>query len=315
MKKPLPREFSDFDAIVEPLSFRYIQLRVPCDLARFWLHPEINYGNRPLNPYHIARVTTAMMVADWPLMPVPICFSVSGRLMDGQHRLTGTVRSGKAQRFIISLDCPDELYPYFDIGRPRSIPDTMMDEGANTTNVAIVRVLGELVSLPWAGRFRPTNKAMVLGFKEFEIELAATEGGRRRDAPAPVRAGFVLAMKRLPEEAGELCRQFALYTSNDQEMWKQLWAIHRAVAEHRGDTHVRLNLMARTFHALVHNRDSKKLAPIDIDRTVEHLREFARLKAPEFAVEMIAECREYIAAAPPRRETTAPVVPVQEKLL
>jgi hypothetical protein len=54
-----------------------------------------NSGNRPIKKEHIKMLTSTLRNDEWMLNGESIAFSESGRLLDGQHRLTACVNSNK----------------------------------------------------------------------------------------------------------------------------------------------------------------------------------------------------------------------------
>lgn len=89
-----------------------------------------NQDNRPLKKDHIKMLTTSLKNDEWMLNGESIAFSESGRLLDGQHRLTACVNSGKSFQTIVITGIEDEAaFGTIDIGKPRSVTDLMKLQG------------------------------------------------------------------------------------------------------------------------------------------------------------------------------------------
>jgi hypothetical protein len=88
-----------------------------------------NHDNRPLKPAHVKMPVTAIN-DEWMLNGETIAFSKSGRLLDGQHRLTACVNTGKAFQTVIIKGIEDEAaFGTIDTGKPRSVTDLMSLQG------------------------------------------------------------------------------------------------------------------------------------------------------------------------------------------
>jgi hypothetical protein len=89
-----------------------------------------NRGNRPLKKAHIKMLITTLKNNEWMLNGESITFSESGRLLDGQHRLTACVSSGKSFKTIVIKGIKDDdAFGTIDIGKPRSVADLMDLQG------------------------------------------------------------------------------------------------------------------------------------------------------------------------------------------
>jgi len=55
----------------------------------------------------------------------PIHISDTGKLMDGQHRLTALTRTGRTVQLLMAYGIPEKSFAYFDQDRPRSLRDAL----------------------------------------------------------------------------------------------------------------------------------------------------------------------------------------------
>lgn len=103
--------------------------------AEKWL--KTNEGNRKLSPSHVRFLTEQILSGQWKLTPDTIKLSRSGRLLDGQHRLTAIVESGKAQQMYIARDCEEDIFSVLDTGKNRTAADVVGIAGfKNASHVA-----------------------------------------------------------------------------------------------------------------------------------------------------------------------------------
>jgi hypothetical protein len=90
----------------------------------------LNERNRPLKKAYVKMLTSSLKNDEWMLNGESIAFSESGKLLDGQHRLTACINSGKSFRTIVIKGIEDEAaFGTIDIGKPRSVTDLMDLQG------------------------------------------------------------------------------------------------------------------------------------------------------------------------------------------
>ncbi len=99
------------------------------ELAREILE-KYNKGNRPLKKDHVKKLASSLKNNEWMLNGEAIAFSKSGDLLDGQHRLTACVSSGKAFKTIVIKGIEgDDAFGTLDIGKSRTVTDLMSLQG------------------------------------------------------------------------------------------------------------------------------------------------------------------------------------------
>ncbi len=82
-----------------------------------------NANNRPLRKGHVKRLADAILQGEWKVSPQPISIGGSGRLLDGQHRLTAIVEAGQAIQLMVCYGVEDSVFDVLDIGAKRSYSD------------------------------------------------------------------------------------------------------------------------------------------------------------------------------------------------
>jgi hypothetical protein len=111
------------------------------DIARAWL--DQNAKNRKPTMAHIKAMARDMKNGKWRLTGDAIRFSVSGNLIDGQHRLMACIEAGTPFTTIVLYGLPDDAQQFIDLGKSRSAADYLsMDGFANANQVqAAARLL------------------------------------------------------------------------------------------------------------------------------------------------------------------------------
>lgn len=106
-----------------------------------------NINNRPVSQGTVSHYSRQMKSGDWHYTRVPIIFSASGRILDGQHRLMAIVDSGATITADVAFGAPDEAFAFVDIGKKRTGGDVFAINGVKNHNAmaAITRFLASYV--------------------------------------------------------------------------------------------------------------------------------------------------------------------------
>lgn len=105
--------------------------------ARYLTH---NARNRRIIPSHVETIARDIRTNNWMMNAQPICFARSGRLLNGQHRLSACIAAGMPIEVLVLQGLAEEAYDTFDVHAKRPAPlndDTsasVMDE--NTVRAA-----------------------------------------------------------------------------------------------------------------------------------------------------------------------------------
>lgn len=111
-----------------------IELITP-EVAKKYL--EKNVTNRKLNKELVTQYASSMRGSQWATSGDTIRFSVSDKLIDGQHRLSAIVNSGRSYKMVVVRGLPDEAFKTIDIGKKRSRADVLHMAGfVNTVALA-----------------------------------------------------------------------------------------------------------------------------------------------------------------------------------
>lgn len=234
------------------------------DLAAEWL--ERNVENRVIRQSRVAELATAMRQEQWVLTHQGIAFGVSGRLLDGQHRLWAVLMAGVPVRMMVTWDMPDETFTALDIGAKRTLADAMrIDRGdIAVANVFIQSIAKSIVTAP----------AELVGsvMSIFAPELLDIR--RNPHDSAQVRAGFVLRAASDPATREEVVDEFRLFCGRSQDMRPQVYALARAIDDKRLNlSSGRLAFFWRTWAALdPARRDMPKLTALTADAALAEIR-------------------------------------------
>lgn len=142
---------------------------------------EHNRDNRSLRSPRASFFANAIREGKWRLTSQGISFSDDGRLNDGQHRLTGVVRAGKAIEIRATFGEPREVFNVLDTHKVRGGADTLHVIGYQ--NTATLAAAGRLLAIvesgnPWANFTIGNADLEALLEKHPELPKAATVGNR-----------------------------------------------------------------------------------------------------------------------------------------
>jgi len=74
-----------------------------------------NARNRKIVAAHVDAIARDIRAGNWMMNAQPICFSRSGRLLNGQHRLSAVIQAGEAIEVPVMRGLPEEAYDTYDI--------------------------------------------------------------------------------------------------------------------------------------------------------------------------------------------------------
>lgn len=104
--------------------------------ASEWLS-KFNTHNRPMKPRNVQSIANDIKAGRWIENGDTIGFDVTGKLVDGQHRLAAIALSGIPVNLIVVRGLPEESFQTKDTGARRTARDTLSVLGEkNTTSLA-----------------------------------------------------------------------------------------------------------------------------------------------------------------------------------
>jgi hypothetical protein len=95
-----------------------------------------NDKNRKIAAGIVKKYVRDMQGGNWALNGQTIKIGRSGRLLDGQHRLTASVMSGHSFMAIVVEGLDDDVFDTFDVGNKRALADILSD--MNEVNTALL---------------------------------------------------------------------------------------------------------------------------------------------------------------------------------
>lgn len=102
-----------------------------------------NHGNRRLRPAAVEKYAMTMKRGDWKLTPEPLVISNTGRLLNGQHRLSAVVAAKTTCQFFIVDGVDDDVFPSIDRGVSRTASDALsLDKKLVEAATILARYLG-----------------------------------------------------------------------------------------------------------------------------------------------------------------------------
>lgn len=103
------------------------------DMAKAWL--EKNEHNRESANATIAKFARDMRNGNWRLTGDAIRFDVTGRLLDGQHRLMACLRAGEAFQTLVIYGLDPLTQDVMDTGKVRRTADVLSLRGITNANM------------------------------------------------------------------------------------------------------------------------------------------------------------------------------------
>jgi hypothetical protein len=101
-----------------------------------------NRGNRNIVQAHVAAMARDIGNGRWMFNAQPICFSRSGRLLNGQHRLSAVLEAGQPIEVLVMRNLPEEAFETYD-KQAKKAPavDEMFDDFGDKALISATAVL------------------------------------------------------------------------------------------------------------------------------------------------------------------------------
>jgi hypothetical protein len=122
-------------------------------LAAEWLKK--NPCNRPLHRRTVEQYKATLARGEWKVNGETISFDITGRLLNGQHRLTAVVESGHPLRTLVVKGVESDVFSTLDNGRNRSAADVLAVVGHKHS--AVMGTAARTILTMQSGRDKPTN--------------------------------------------------------------------------------------------------------------------------------------------------------------
>jgi len=99
-------------ALADPGIYTMTVETITVDRAEEYL--AANRGNRNIVQAHVAAMARDISNGRWMFNAQPICFSRSGRLLNGQHRLSAVLEAGQPIEVMVMRGLPEEAFETYD---------------------------------------------------------------------------------------------------------------------------------------------------------------------------------------------------------
>lgn len=86
---------------------------------------KFNNNNRPLRKAHIKELASDIIGGNWQVTHQGIAFDITGRLIDGQHRLHAIILAGVPIQISVTRGCSASSFSILDRGSSRSASDIL----------------------------------------------------------------------------------------------------------------------------------------------------------------------------------------------
>ena len=187
-----------------------------------------NIGNRPLRPKVWRSYASDMKSGNWRKTHEAIAVSVSGRLLNGQHRLTAVVHSGVPQMFWVAVYDTQEaaMDLPIDYGARRSLADILNeDKLAVQTASALYRTAITRRQIDP----RPSEAQYILEQAGGAIEAAVSvsRGRERLKASALARAAVVTKILLYPAEKDSIVESYRRWVVGENAIWPSVEALNK----------------------------------------------------------------------------------------
>ena len=239
-------------------------------LAAEWLSR--NEGNRVVSEKTVDRYARDMSDGAWLLNGETVKRSVSGRMLDAQHRMMAVVRSGETVSMIVVTGLPDDVFSTFDIGERRQFKNYLHEKGKPTAAGAAAKVVLCVERDTAMSGLLPTNAELddVLRRHPDLYAVSARVDGIRVKPMEPSLAAATLYLfgRSNPEKAEEFLakiRQDVAFSEKDpvRALSDRLWDRRPGAGMSKGDTPTtRVGLCITAWNASLRGR---KMSRISVD--------------------------------------------------
>ena len=149
-----------------------------------------NRGNRNIVQSHVAAMARDIRNGHWMFNAQPICFSRSGRLLNGQHRLSAVLEAGQPIEVLVMRGLPEQAFETYDkqAKKPPAIDEMFEDFGDKA-------LLSASAVLLWRRELRPANepdaRPTASEIRDGDRRTSATDADARLRAQADAVWPFV----------------------------------------------------------------------------------------------------------------------------
>lgn len=168
-----------------------------------------NHGNRNLRLSAVTKWVETIKSGGWVTTPQGIILSPSGRLLDGQHRLTAVVTAGIPVQMVVWRDVPESVYPFLDRGAGRSLADATKN---SPREMSIATAAFRIANNNSTGAPDVVTLAVYESFKDDIQAVVEMAGKRSKRSSAPILVAAVAALAESPANKEWILRRVYSFT-------------------------------------------------------------------------------------------------------
>jgi hypothetical protein len=252
-------------AAKQPVVTHRIEVVTP-EIATKWL--ERNLSNRNVDQAVVDQYARDMRAGRWHMTGDPIQFGISGRLLNGQHRLWACFAADTPFETMVVRNLVNEveIVDVIDTGKKRTLANAFQIHGEKDSNLlaGIVNLCWRFDSHALTGPEAPTHEEGLEYLREHPEIRDATLVARRvftgiKATASPVGAAYHLNARVDPEAADEFWKLAAtgegLQSGSPILAWRR-WVISQVAKREKPRQHVWL---AYHLKAMSHWRAGKNI--------------------------------------------------------
>lgn len=264
------------DLIDEGIHVRREAVRVIATPACAARALEFNIGNRYLRTANIEYLAMVINIGDWQDdHPQGICFSNTGKLIDGQHRLLAIRKADKPVIVRVDTGFNEALRHHLDIGVARSLADRTdfsENKDLNKRMTEIIRAFSS-VKIGDAKKMPVSFYESVYSFWKTECNIVAKyciETKHKQGANGLLRAGVSAAYMeavRMDETLAISFMNSVTFPDGELQPGRALreWILRSMKGGGRRATILDYRATWAAFEAVMDNRDVSVLRPLSRD--------------------------------------------------
>lgn len=171
-----------------------------------------NTHNRRMNVSHVNALVAIIKRGKWQFNGDAIRVSVSGVLLDGQHRLEAIVRSETALQTVLVTNLPDEVFTTIDTGaRSRGSGDVLGIAGENIPN-DLSAACNRMIA--WT-RYRDPSASIYKNFSTVDEVISILENNPDLRAGVQFASGSAFCRRYMPRSLAAIC--YTLFSREHQK--------------------------------------------------------------------------------------------------
>lgn len=151
-----------------------------------------NFDNRSINMGRVKDIAQSIKNGTWIPNNDAIVIAMSGRVLNGQHRLTAIVSSATPVIALVMVGADDAMRVTMDTGRPRAAHD-VIDEDRSIVSVVKILLRVRAIDMRWENRYTsPHRLKPLIDFIRDAHDLTVIKHPNRRKIAnsAHVKAAF-----------------------------------------------------------------------------------------------------------------------------